>query len=422
MRGLAITQGVRSKLAGIGERWSTYAEARWAITLLWIGAFTVAGALVLVRFRAAIHDQGHDFVHYFLPAGRLVEQGASPYLAPGYVYSPLVSVLASLASDSPTPMVWWTWANLAVGTAAVAVLTAAFWGALRAWQRPFLFAVAMVALFYNWLTTLMLGSGQTDLFVMLGLALSTYGAQRRQPATAGLGIAWGGLMKTWPFVISLWLLRRGEPRRTTAIVTELGLTAVVLAGTATAFGPRAVVGWMQNVTAARSQPGLIHFSVQHLGSQLFANGVDGLSSLAVLPALAIVVDVVGVLGAAGLLGLCLFRPGDPALSLWHTTLLCVLLLPVSHSVYLIYGIPILLIWVVRALSGYQRGRTLPMLAGWLVWWVLCFRVQWSGDTFTTMSTVGYVVVMLSTLVMTGWSVITEAQSTRPVPRTDPGER
>lgn len=87
----------------------------------------------------------------------------------------------------------------------------------------------------------------------------------------------------------------------------------------------------------------------------------------------------------------------------------VLLLPVTHSVYLILGLPILWVRFARFLSRPRRSVNVVTLAIWILWWVASARVQWSGDTFTTMSTVGYATVMALTMIALVVSVILEAR-------------
>lgn len=385
---------------------------RWIARALWIVSAVVAMAVCWQRYLAAVAHIGYDFSTYFLPAGHLVREGSSPYLQDGYVYSVIPAALVALVAGTENPVAWWAVINVGAGLVTIGLIIAALWEDLRTWQRPLVFGGTAVALMYNKTTTLMLFLGQTELLVMMGIALAALAARRGWAATSGLGIAWAGLIKTWPMATGLWLLRRDAPHRLRSILAAASAVAVTLLVTMVAFGTSAVTGWIGNVMGQTSQPRLIHYSVLHLGSRLFTDQAGPLVPLAHSPVLAVAVDVAATASVVALLLWCLLHPGDDALCLWHVTALVVLLLPVSHSFYLLYLIPLPVIWTARALAGPHRRRSVPVVAGWAAWWLLIARAQWDGDMNTRMSTSAYIVIMAATLAMITWSVIAESVRVR----------
>lgn len=392
------------------SRVSLVTVTRAAVVLLWVLAALISVVLITARYRSAIADgTWFDFTNYFLPAGLAVTDGRSPYDVDGYVYSPIVAVLVGATLGFPEPITVWTILNLGAAVGAIALFTATMWHRLRPWQRPCIAAVAVITLMWNWLTTLMLGSGQTDLYVMVALCGAGLAASRRNAVATGAGIAIAALMKTWPILIGIWIFRRGAFKRWTTLLAAVATGSVALVIIVVIWGPEAVSAWVDAVLRARSQPGLIHFNALSIGQQIFGGG-KGSGSPPPLPALAVTLTIVSILVVVSALVIALLRPGDDLLSLWHVTLAVVLLLPVTHSVYLILGLPILWVRFARFLSRPRRGVNIVTLAIWILWWVASARVQWSGDTFTAMSTVGYATVMGLTMIALLVSVIFEARA------------
>lgn len=385
-------------------------SSRATVVVLWVLAVGIAGVLVYARYRSAIGDGvWFDFTHYFLPSGEAVRSGQSPYVVDGYVYSPMIAALVAVTLGFVQPIAVWTIFNLTAAVSVIALLTAAVWASLRPWQRPCFAAAAFATLMWNWLTTLMLSSGQTDLYVMVALGVASLAASRHSAVGAGAGVAIAALTKTWPIVVGLWFFRRGAFKRGITVISAVttGLIAIIVF--VMIWGPESITAWLAAVLDARNQPGLIHFNVQSMGNQLFGNG-PGTDASIPMPWLATLVTIGGVMTMLGLLGVALWWPGDDVLSLWHVTFVLVLLLPVSHSVYLLLGLPILWIWFARFLRTPSRPSVFFTLAIWVVWWIVSARIQWSGDTFTTMSTLGYATVMLSSVAALAMSVAIEARS------------
>lgn len=384
------------------------------VAALWVTALSTTGALVAARYRGGIADKSIDLVRYFLPAGQRVAAGGSPYDVPGYVYSPLVAIFAAPMSSWENVLPAWAAINLACALVAVSLMTTALRVPGQTWQSPIIFGFSAATLLSTWPTTIVLALGQTDFMVMAALAFAAWGAARRRPIPTGIGIAMAALLKSWPVVSGLWLLRRGAPNRIRTLAWAVGSAIAGVAATAALFGPQSVVAWVASVADARSQPDLIHFSAWSFGEALFGS-TQGVVPLTHDPTAALTSSLGFGLAVVALLLVALRWPGDPVLSLWHTTLACVLLLPVSHALYLLHGIPLIWVWAARVLNGgWRKPQILAVTGILLVWWLIAFRVTW-GDMTTSMSTTGYAAVMLSSLTALGVSIVSEAsRSTKPI--------
>ncbi len=380
------------------------------IVSLWALSLVAAASLVAVRYRDATNSLWYDYQWYFLPAAKRVAAGGSPYEVPGYVYSPVVAwVLAPMSLWEPWQQVAQLWTAISLGSAlaAIAFTAAALSVKGQPWLTPVVFGVGAVTLLYNWPTTLVLWLGQTDLMVFAALSLAAWGAARKRPARTGMGLAAAALIKTWPAVIGLWLLRRGALERKRSIAWAAAFGILGLLAVAVVLGPDQLVAWLRAAAKASDQPEVVHYSASGFGHQLFGPQGPWPSPGAALAATLVLGAVV-----AGLLAIVLWWPGDPGLSLWHTALAVVLLLPVSHAVYLLLGLPMLWHWVARVVSGQRRDRpALAVLAVLLVWWFVAFRTLWPGDMTSSMATGDYAAVFLTSLAALGSSVGVEAFGT-----------
>ena len=385
---------------------------RLLITMLWIVSMLGTAALLLQRYRGGVADKSIDLTTYFQPAAQQILAGSSPYVVPGYVYSPLVAMLITPVANWDYLLPAWVVLNLACAVACIALMTAALrrqhWG----WQTPVLFGTGALTLLSNWPTTIVFALGQTDFMVMAAFALAGWGSARQRPSAAGGGIALAGLIKTWPGLVAMWFFRREASQRLPTVLWALAIVVAGVGSSLARFGLDGVVGWAAAVVDAHRQPDLILFSAMGFGDHLFGS-TPGTIALIHSPAAAWAASIAYGLVVLTLLALVLLRPGEPILALWHTMLACVLILPVSHATYLIYGVPLLWIWTARALNGgWRRPALVAGLVGLFTWWLVVFRTTW-GDMTTGMSTIGYAIVMLATLCVLAGSVLAEASSVKP---------
>lgn len=382
------------------------AATRASVVLFWLFAIVTTAALVVVRFNGAMAQRPYDFYQYFYPAGRLLLEGLSPFNEPGYVYSPLIALAAAAVVGMSDPVVGWTALSLTAGVLAVGLFVWSVWPMLRPWQRPLVATIAIVTLYYNWQTTLMMSLGQVEAYVLLAMTAAGLGVARSWPTVVGVSLAIAALLKTWPVISALWLLRKHASHRLRTFLFAAGTIVAGVAATTLSIGPGAVAQWVDNVLAARTQSQLVHFNAWDIGRQVFG-GTNGGSALLYSPLAASVVTIVAVAITATLLVICLRYPGSSMLSMWHVLLLCILLLPVSHNFYLIQALPILWIRVVR-MAATRKTRTACLLAVWVAWWIVVCRIQWPGDMTVTVSSAGYAAMMAATYVALAFSVLDEA--------------
>jgi hypothetical protein len=111
----------------------------------------------------------------------------------------------------------------------------------------------------------------------------------------------------------------------------------------------------------------------------------------------------------GLVVVALRTRGNPSLCLWNVTFCVVLLQPVSHLTYTLYGLPLLWLWVSRVFTRAPRwtGREIAPALLLLAWWALHTRA-WPGITLQEVSAARYCVVFFANLVACTVSVLAAA--------------
>lgn len=305
------------------------------------------------------------------------------------------------------PVAGWATLSLAAGVLAVILFLCAIWAELRPWQRPAMALIAIGTLYYNWQTTIMMGLGQTETHVLMAMCAASFAVRRRRYGLLGSALGLAALIKTWPVVSGLWLLRRKAEHRWLTAFWAIGCVGLGVVATALVFGPGSVLQWIANVMSARAQSGLVHFSAWEVGRQLFGDAVGG-KPLRYDPGLAVGLTALAVAVAAALLLVSLLAPGDALLSKWHTFFAAILLLPVAHSFYLLYALPILWIHASRWLKEPGNIRFQTMFGIWLFWWIVTSRIQWSGDMVLSVSTMGYAAMMGASYIALICSVVVES--------------
>lgn len=155
---------------------------------MWVGATLGGGALISARYRAAVADRPYDYHEFFLPAGQLILGGRSPFDEAGYVYSPIVALLAAGVAKMADPVAGWATLSLAAGVLAVILFLCAIWAELRPWQRPAMALIAIGTLYYNWQTTIMMGLGQTETHVLVDRHLAHSVVRRHGPVCLNNGL------------------------------------------------------------------------------------------------------------------------------------------------------------------------------------------------------------------------------------------
>lgn len=366
----------------------------------------VGAGLGLVRYRAAAVSPGPDFVAIFIPAAQAVAAGGSPYQVQGYYYTPLVALLLAPFSHSTHAWQVWVATMVAAGLAACVLGVRACGNRLPQWQQGLLTLVAIVTLLYSWPATLGLWLGLPDLLVVASLAGAALFHAKGRGLGSGVSLGSAALVKTWPAVFALWLVRRPARGRRAEWVGVIAAAAVAGALALAVGGWPAMVNMVASPFRASDQP-LAAYSVWGVPKILFTN--SGIAEpLVVSPLLFAGLTVVLALWAISLLVLVIWHPGNPVTALYNTVFVIVLLLPVSHLVYLMYPLGALWCWLA---AGFAPGR--PMRS-WLtiavlgVWWFVSFRIAPTGDGVASITWPSLVLIFASTLIAATTSVLAAA--------------
>ncbi|WP_127818526.1 glycosyltransferase family 87 protein [Microbacterium sp. CPCC 204701] len=373
---------------------------------MWIVVVAIGLYLSIDRYWDAVgSDIGTD-LHIFVAAAEHIRGGRSPYTEFGYVYSPLVAWLLLPFSDFGAAVGPWTAASIASLWGAVAAIIATFWRTLSWWQRPALAGIAIITALYSALLSLELWFGQTDAFLPLVAALAVFFASRNRQVAAGVSLAFGAIIKSWPAGLGLWMFRRGVRHRGRLIVATLATGGVFLVVALIVHGPGLFVEWIER-TLVLSEQDLIAFSVWGAGRHLFSPS-PALEPLFVAPLIGTIVSWALAAAVVTLIVITLRRPGDDALSMFNIALAVVLLIPVCHLWYFLLPLPLLWTWIAHAMRGVRRLEALFAVAVLALWWVVVFRLPPLDNRFAE-STPQYIAVVASSVVALTVSVVLAAR-------------
>ena len=378
---------------------------------VWVAAGILAVALGIQRFNSAAFDGQPDLEGFFLPAARAIVAGESPFTVDGYFYSPLVALLLTPVADDPSAHAYWTALRVGAGIAAC-VITALACTDRGSWLRSGVVACAApVTLLWSWPVTFDLWAGQVELLVLLALAVSAFAETRHLRFLAGFSLGMGAVVKTWPALFGLWLLRSGLRHRGRQWLGLLAAAATAVILTVSTAGlpglldlvTKPLEGGDQPLLAANSAWGLprIMFSETPMGEPLMDSSVLRWAITAVL-----VIWIVA-LGVTALL-----RPGPPVIALYNIAFVVILLLPVSHYFYVLYALPTLWWWGAQVLERPRSLRAWGIFVILAVWWILVFRMPPEGDGFMTTTWPSLLRIFVSSLVAVTASVLGAAMIDR----------
>jgi hypothetical protein len=323
---------------------------------------------------------GGDFWGY-LHSAREVAAGRSPYSSAGYfggfyVYTPLVALILAPFAHAATLHVWQSWTALSIAAlvlfGGLVSLTEA--PRLRSWRLPLLFGITAVTVLHFGQTGVELYYGNTDAFVLTILATAVLASEAGWAATSGVLIGLTGLIKTWPAAAGLAIFRRGYTGRYRALV---GLVVTLLLGpilAAAVGGTSGIVDFIKATYTAHTQP-LLSYSVWSTPFQLFAKSGIARPMLVSAP-LRDVATVVLAAWVICLLVLILVWSDSSVLAFWNVVACVVLLLPVSHSNYTLFLLPILWVWIARWLEVPRIGGLVFAITALLVLWWLVSSKNW----------------------------------------------
>lgn len=372
---------------------------RWVSAALWALAGIAAAILVVAEWRSAAASGVGTDLGYFLEAARRVIHQESIYGASGYVYSPLIAWILAPFATSSAISTWWAGVVLAGCVITIVAMMIVLWRVIESWQRPLLALVMVVTMLGDAVLDTELKLGQVDTIVLAVVAVSLLLQRARLPGVSGAVLALAAIIKTWPILFALWLLRKGADGRWRAVAGFAGAVLIFLVIVLLVDGPHGYTSWFGRTQSMSSQ----HFAVWSalgVGRELFTVTGDFIP-IANLPALATAIGL--GLGAyvVLVLALVLWRPGDAILSLWNVVMACVLLLPVSHLQYFLLFVPLLWVWAAYAIRDRWRGPALVAVIAMAARWVMPYLV----DVAPVDSRWKYLVIMAVNLIALGVSAV-----------------
>lgn len=385
--------------AVVSEGRAGLVRRRWACVALWSAAGIAAAILMVSEWRSAAEAGIGTDLGYFLDAARRVVLHESVYGASEYVYSPMIAWILAPFAASSTISVWWAGVVLAGCLTAIIAMMVVLWPVTENWQRPLLALVMVVTMLCDATLGTELRLGQVDTVVLAVVAVSLLLQRLRRPVVAGAVLAIAALVKTWPILFALWLLRKSADGRRRAIAGFVGTVLFFLVIVLVVDGPQECANWFGRTRSMSSQ----HFAVWSatgVGRELFTVTGDFIP-IADLPALATMIGL--ALGAyvVLVLALVLWRPGDAILSLWHVVMASVLLLPVSHLQYFLLFVPLLWVWAAYAIRDRWRGPALVAVIAMAARWVAPYVME----AIPVDSRWKYLAVMTANLVALGVSAV-----------------
>jgi hypothetical protein len=347
-----------------------------------------------------------DLTGIFLPAAQAIRDGHSPYTVAGYVYSPLYALMFVLLVSQPWGVGFATAMMIACGALACWIATLALTRGRPSWHGVLVGGVSSISLLWNWPAWIGLIALRPELAVLALLV----GAGVTHRVRSGFLLGLAGVLKTWPAVLGLWLLRprSGRWQRGLGFVSAgllAGLLAVVTGGSG------GVMAMVDAAVSARSQA-YVAVSVPGAARMLFRTS----------PLATPLVDSTACYWLALVVGFALLaflamvvwrRPGNQFIALFNMVFLVLLALPVSHYSYLVLPLPALWFWLSRALRAKDRVAVgvSVILAGW---WLLVARNAGLIRQAAATTLPAYLAVFLPTLLAAVVSVCGVARLYRPI--------
>lgn len=390
----------------------TGALARAAVIAGWVLVFVVTAILAVQRYRDALASGLGMDLEFILEGAALARSGGDIYDADWYTYSPLLAWALAPLAGNPHAMAVWTAASLAAGLLAIVFVVATDRRRLPGWRALLVTGVAVVTLLYSNVLSIELFLGQNQLVLLALIALAVLlGA--RSPLISGVVLGVVALVKTWPVLLWLWLVRLDAPHRLRAVAGAVGTVVAFVIAMAAIGGIESVGRWVGRTFEMGEQP-LSIFSVWYFARQWFP-GTDVAVDLADAPPAGQLVSWLLVAGIVALIAIALLRPGTPPLAMWNLAGATILLLPVSHPFYRLLMLPLLWVWVAELLASKRSLEPAIAVAVLAAWWVIVFRtdgIPGADDWFQ-------LVVVVSTIVALTTSVLLAARIERTAPARTP---
>ncbi|MGJ6979547.1 glycosyltransferase family 87 protein [Aestuariimicrobium soli] len=330
----------------------------------------------LKRFLEEARSSFHpDFDDYFLPAGRALLRGQSPWSVRGYVHPPLNALVAGLSDLLPgNPYTGYLAVQVMAGLAACALIVWPLSARLQIWQQALVFVGANQTLWSSRPTIRLLFLGQNDLLLLFAVVLCAALASRGRSGLAALALTLGAWIKLWPALNLVWVAHRRLPHRRRAIVAGAGSLVAIAFCPLLLGGPSAAMQWFRGVLGVANQ-GLTSYSALGAGEALFSTSSPFVISITESPALVLLTTGVLTALALALIAICLTWVADPVACLFAVTSLCLVLLSVSQYPYQVLVLPLAWYWAAHVLTEPRAVRYWVVLAAAGLWWVtMCFWV------------------------------------------------
>lgn len=379
--------------------------------LAWTTVAVLAVFLVVQRYSDALASGVGMDLGFWLDAAELARTGRDPYGAEWYTYSPLTAWMLIPFADRAAAMAFWTAFQLCCGLVAIGCVVAAHRRILPTWRAPLIAAVAVVTLLYSNVLSLELFLGQNQQLIMALLAIAVLVAGR-WPALSGAVLGVAALVKTWPVLIGVWLIRAGARHRLRAVLAWVGTMAVFAVVMMLVLGPSVIGRLVERTSALREQP-LAVYSVWYFARQWPASGGDPIP-FDQAPLAGQSLTLVLAAFTAGLIVLALMRPGTASLAMWNITGAVVLLLPVSHAFYRLLILPLLWVWCAELIGRSGRLASAASFATLSLWWLLSSRLVDPADHSGWLPMIVVVATLVAVAVST---VLAAARSARPISAT-----
>jgi hypothetical protein len=401
----------------------------WLWPVAWAAAAAAALATIATAYRNILHVRlGPDFAVYYGAAAKITH-GASPYDVAKFVYTPVVAILIRplVTTDIHHAFRIWTIANLVfIGIAIVAFLASQPATDSR-WHGPALLVICGVTAAYFWPLKVAILLGQTDPLVTMVLMGAMWAGTRGYSGTRGALVSAAGLVKVWPWALVAVVVQTGLRARTRFLI-GFGLVVLLAPLTALLWGGHGLWGLWHNAFEARSQH-QVSRSLWGTADLLFTR-TGFAHPLAVSGGLRVGFDVLALAWVVALAVIALRTPGDAGLCLWTLMGCLVLLLPVCHTAYSLYLLPLVWIWIARALRGGPT-RTLAVAAAAVMvgWWLIMTHAWPDNGSSPSLSALRYSVDfgadLVALSVSTGCAYLAQTarrQPTRQSPGRPPGPR
>jgi hypothetical protein len=315
-----------------------------------------------------------------------------------------VALLLAPAASDPNATVYWTALRIAGGIAAC-VVTALACTPRGAWLRAgVVTCFALVTLLWSWPVTFDLWAGQVELLVLLALGASALAETRRLRFLTGFALGMGAVVKTWPALFALWLVRSGARHRGREWLGILAAAALAVALTLVTAGFPGLSDMIVKPLSGGDQPLLAANSVWGMPRVLFSE-TPMAEPLADSPALRLALTTFLATWVLALAAIAILRPGPSVAALYNIAFVVILLLPVSHYFYVLYALPALWWWGAHVLDRPRSARGWVVLAVLLTWWLVVFRIPPAGDGFMTTTWPSLVRIFGASLVALTVSVI-----------------